>query len=106
MKDDETPPEGPSGSRAAGGCFLILLAGGAMAALLTVAPVAGTLVLWGGGAVWLWYAANKRMPDTPNPAPPPPSEGVAEEEPQFSVVKDPNHPNRHLVVWGTEKEQS
>jgi hypothetical protein len=99
MNDDETPVEEPApSSRAAGGCALVILAGIPLAAVFAVSPDAGVLTVWGVGGAAVWWAM-RRVPHTANPAPPPPSEGADEEEPQFSVVPDETNPNRHHVMW-------
>lgn len=98
---EEPEPEG--GSRAAGGCLLAGLVTGAVAVLLIVAPRAGVLILWGVGAVLLWWAVNRpNKLDTPSPPPPEaPSENTKR---QFRSVPDPDNDHHTFVVWDTEKE--
>ena len=101
---DETPVEEPEGaSRAAGGCAVVVLGGLPLAAVFAVSPDAGVLTVWGIGAGALWWAV-RRVPRTANPAPPPPPEGAAEEKRLFSVVDDPDNPNRSHVIWHVRKE--
>ena len=105
VKDEQPEPEG--GSRFAGGCLLFVLGGGCVSALFIVAPNAARLVFWAAAVVWLWWAVDdsrRKVYDAPNPAPPPLSEGAAEEKHQFTVVDDPTNPHRSIVVWHTEKE--
>lgn len=104
MNDDETPEEEQEGSsRAAGGCVAVALGGGVLAVVFAISQEAGTLTVWGVGTASLWWAV-RRVPHAANPAPPPPSEGAAEEKPLFSVVDDPNNPNRSHVIWHTREE--
>jgi predicted MFS family arabinose efflux permease len=103
MNDDETPVEEPeTSSRAAGGCVLAVVGGVPLAAVFAVSPDAGVLAVWGVGTVALWWAV-RRVPHAANPAPPPPSEGADEKKPLFSVVDDPDNPNRSRVVWHAQK---
>lgn len=75
---------------------------GAAFALHAVAPEAFILVFWGGGWAAIIWAA-KRVPRTPNPAPPPVPEGAETENMQFSVVDDATQPGRSEVVWTRRK---
>lgn len=90
----------PQGSSCAGVLALVVLVGGATAAVFAVAPALGLGLVWIGGAVWLWRTVRS----TANPAPPAPSEGDENAEPQFSVVEDEENPHRSHVVWTTEGE--
>lgn len=101
---DETPAEEPErSSRAAGGCAVVVLGGIPLAAVFAVSSDAGVLTVWGVGGAALWWAV-RRVPRAANPAPPPPSEGAAETKPLFSVVDDPDNPNRSHVIWHARKE--
>lgn len=103
MSTNETPEEEPeTSSRAAGGCTLIVLGGIPLGVVFAVSQDAGVLTVWGVGAAALWWAV-RRVPRTANPAPPPPSEGAGEEKRLFSVVDDPDNPNRSRVVWHAQK---
>lgn len=91
--------------RAAGGCLVLAMSLGAIWILFRIAPVGATLALWGGGAVWLWWAVSRPLPDTANPAPPPGEEPLSEEKPLVRVIRqDPTNPHRHTVEWVTDKE--
>jgi hypothetical protein len=73
----EEPVEEPS--RAAGGCVLVALGGGAFAGVFAASPEAGVLAVWVVGAVALWRAARRRVSDssaTPPPRGVPPSGDV------------------------------
>lgn len=75
MSRNETEPPG---NRAAGGCVLVLLAGGATAVLFRASLTAGTLTVWAVSVVALWRAARRRKSDssaTP-PLPPEPPSGT------------------------------
>lgn len=53
--DEEEP------SRAAGGCVLVVLGGGAFAVAFAVSPEAGVLTVWVVGTVAVWRAARRRI---------------------------------------------
>lgn len=92
-------------SRVLGGCALIVLGTGAAVVFYAVAPVAATLALWGGGAVWLWWAVSRPLPDTANPAPPPEEDPSPDTKPLVRVIRqDPHNPHRHVVEWVEEEE--
>jgi len=71
------PVEEPS--RAAGGCVLVVLGGGATAVVFAVSPEAGVLAVWTVGVLAVWRAARRRVSDssaTPPPREVPPSGDV------------------------------
>lgn len=70
--------------------------------LHTAAPEAFILIFWGGGWGAIIWAA-KRVPRTPNPAPPPVPEGAETGNMQFNVVDDTTQPGHSKVVW-TKRE--
>ena len=55
-------PEEPS--RAAGGCVLVVLGGGTIAAVFAASEEAGVLTVWTVGVAALWYATKRRMSDS------------------------------------------
>lgn len=90
-------------SKAAGGCLLVALGAGATGVLLAVAPDAGRLIFWGVGVVVLvWTIGRPHKID--NPSPPPPELLSENENPQFSIVPDPDNPARHIVRRNPQKE--
>lgn len=104
MTTDETPAEEPeSSSRAAGGCALLFLGGIPLAAVFAASSEAGVLATVGAAVGAVWWSV-RRVPRTANPAPPPPSEGADNKKPQFTVMEDPDNPNRSHIVWHAQKE--
>jgi hypothetical protein len=84
-------------SKVAGYLLLGAFALGVLYVLAMALPRITTLIVWGlgwTGLIWGW----RRMQVAPNPAPPPPPERGSEEEPQVKTVKDPEHPNRWIVL--------
>ncbi|MFE9922288.1 hypothetical protein ACFYQA_12045 [Streptomyces sp. NPDC005774] len=67
-------------SRAAGGCVLVVLGGGALAAVFAASEEAGVLTVWAVAVTALWRAARKPVADAANPAPPPGSAPLSEGE--------------------------
>lgn len=96
-EDEET------GSTAGGWCLLVALGIGAVAVLLAVAPIAGTLLIVTVGGVALWWAIS-RPNKIHNPSPPPPEPLPSDTKPQFTVVDDPDNPARHRIVWHNKQE--
>jgi hypothetical protein len=108
MTDTE---EEETGSPAAGACVLVLLGGGALAALFAASDAAGVLTVWTVGTIALWRAARhqKSMSDAANPAPPPGSGPSSGDKPAdgTTVVRregmliyrrpDPNNPHRTII---------
>lgn len=92
----------PEGSRAAGGCVLVALAGVPLAVVFAASTEAGILATVGAGAAAMWWAV-RRVPHAANPAPPPPPEGADDENPLFTVVDDETNPHRSRVVWHTKE---
>lgn len=88
MSGEEEP------SRAGGGCVLVVLAGGALAAVFAVSEPAGVLTVWLVGVVALWRSA--RSVSDSSATPPPrgvgPSDGVFADEAAKSArgALDPN----------------
>jgi len=89
VSDPEEPEER---SGAGGGCVLAMCAAGAGAAVYAVSRDVFVIVIWVVSWALIWWVAR-----APNPAPPPVPEVVPVEEPQVSIVKDPDHPNRWIV---------
>lgn len=94
----EVEDEEPEGSGCAGAALVTVVILGTAIALYAVAPEVFVLGMWAVGWGALIVAA-KRVPPAPNPAPPPAPEGAVEEESQFSVVPDPEHPHHSLIRW-------
>lgn len=91
----------PEGSKTQGIVLLTLAAAGVGVAVFHSSYADfGALFIWiVGWAAVIWAAKRpNKMQTASNPAPPPPSEGVVEEEPQVNTVKDPKHPNRWIVL--------
>ncbi|GHF74029.1 hypothetical protein [Streptomyces thermodiastaticus] len=67
----------PGGSPAAGGCVLVTLGGGALAAVFAASEEAGVLTVWALAAAALWWSARRwKGTDQPLPSPTaPPSRG-------------------------------
>lgn len=95
MSEDETETPG-----IAGGCALIVLAGGAVVILAIVSPGAAVLALWAVGTGALWRSVRKVQDGSPSPPPPEDESGTT--NPQFSVVEDETNPHRSIVVWHKE----
>lgn len=93
--------EEPEGSGCGGYVVLAAAGAGTGAAIYAYSRDLLVILVWVIGAVLLWRAARK-VPDTPDPAPPPAPEGAADEEPQVNVVRDNGHPNRWLVTRPSE----
>jgi hypothetical protein len=72
MAAGKEAPEEPGTSRAAGGCVLLGVVSGAVAAVFAVSPAVGVLGLWIGGAVLLWRTVRRGVSDSSAPPPPPP----------------------------------
>lgn len=62
--------EAVESSRAAGGCVLAVLAGGATGAVFAASPTVGVLGVWGIGAAALWWSVRRRVSDMPATPPP------------------------------------
>ena len=88
-------------SQTAGYVLLGVAALGVTYVLCLAAPRVMTLILWGLGWTGLILGWRK-MRSTRYPAPPAPPERGSEKEPQVRIVKDPEHPNRWIVL--PEKE--
>lgn len=76
----------------------VLALGGIFYAASPTFFVLGFWVVGWGAIIW----AAKHVPATANPAPPQTPEGVREEEPQVTVLRDKSHPNRWLVLKPSE----
>ena len=89
--------EAPERSGCAGAAVIAAAVLGSMVGLYAITPEGFILLVWaiGWGAV-IWVA--KKVPGTPESAPPPPPEGGAETAPQVSAVRDTRHPNRWVVT--------
>ncbi|MFJ3590126.1 hypothetical protein ACIQUY_31900 [Streptomyces sp. NPDC090231] len=96
--DTEEPEETPEGSPAAGACVLVVLGGGALAVIYAVSPDAAIFTIWAAGMVAMWRVARS-VRRAPSPAPPPVTEGAADEKPQFTIVEDREG---HCTVQWTE----
>lgn len=83
-----------------GAAVLTTAAAGIGIAVFVYSRDAFVLLVWALGAVAVWYAARtpNKVPGTPDPAPPAPSERGSEEEPQVTMVRDSTHPNRWTVA--------
>lgn len=85
-----------------GGCagYLVLavLVSGAVVGLFLVSRTVFILTVWGAGWAAVVWAARKPVGDAPNPAPPPLPERGPAEEPQVTLMRDQNHPNRWIVA--------
>lgn len=92
----EEEPE-PEGSETAGGCMLLAVSTGLGLAMYNVSRDLFVILVWVIGTSAVWWAA-KKVHTPVNPAPPPLPEGVAEEEPQVTTVRDKTHPNRWLTL--------
>lgn len=103
LSEEETPEK----SGCAGGAVLVAASLGTGVAVYAYSRDVLVIVVWILGAVLLWRAARKKVPGTPDPAPPPVPERGSEEEPQVTLVRDTAHPNRWLVTrespWMTEE---
>lgn len=101
--------EEPEGSAAAGG-FLLLAAGiGTGVAVYAISRDLLVILVWVIGSLMIWRAIRrgpKSVQDAPDPAPPPPSEGVAEENTQVTMIRDVSHPNRWVVARSSRWMQS
>lgn len=97
----EEEPQEREGSGCAGAAVVTAAVLALAGILYAASPTVFVLGFWavGWGAI-IWHA--KRVPPTTNPAPPPAPEGVAEEEPQVTVLRDKSHPNRWLVLKPSE----
>lgn len=89
--------DGPEGTGCAGAAVATMVVLGFASLMWAITPTFSVLALWavGWGAI-IWAA--KRVPPAPNPAPPPAPEGAAEEKPQVTLMRDPDHPNRWLTA--------
>jgi len=67
MAAEEEPEE--ERSRAAGGCVLAVLAGGALAAVWAVSAVAGLLTVWVAGLLLLWCSVRRVSDSSATPPP-------------------------------------
>ncbi|WP_060888670.1 hypothetical protein [Streptomyces scabiei] len=88
-------------SRAAGGCVLLALGGGATAVVFAVSPEAGVLSLWVVGALVVWRSARRRMSDSS--ATPPPEEGrpsCSECAGQELVSVTPSETQKGMLIYG------
>lgn len=98
--------EEPEGSGCGTVIVITVMVALPMTVLWAISPAALVLAVWvvGWGSV-IWSA--KRVPRTPDPAPPPPSERGSEQEPQVTILRDTTHPNRWIVArpsrWMTEE---
>lgn len=99
MSDAED--EEPEGSGCGGWLVLAAAGAGTGGAVYAYSRDLLVILVWVIGAVLLWRA-NKKMPSAANPAPPAPPERGSDEEPQVSVVRDQDHPNRWLVTRSSE----
>ena len=90
--------EEPDGSGCAGAAVVTAVSLALLWGLYRVFPAASVLALWVLGWSAIVWAARKPLPGTAIPAPPPPSEGAPEEEPQVTAVRDTSHPNRWLIT--------
>lgn len=92
------PPAGPS--RAAGIAVATAVVLGALTGLWAVSRTAFVLIFW--TVAWgLLIREARKVPGTPDPAPPAPSERGSEKEPQVNVVRDTSHPNRWIITRET-----
>ncbi|MEW2127088.1 hypothetical protein AB0891_25550 [Streptomyces sp. NPDC007259] len=80
-------PEEREPSRAGGALVLTALAGAGLGGVYAASPAAAVGVVWVAGAGALWKA-TRSVRHAANPAPPPVSEGAADEKPQFTIVED------------------
>ncbi|MFJ4918128.1 hypothetical protein [Streptomyces sp. NPDC088726] len=95
---EEHPEEPVETSSAAGACVLVVLGGGALAVVYAVSPDAAVFTIWAAGMFAMWRVARS-VRRTANPAPPPVTEGAADEKPQFTIVEDREG---HCTVQWTE----
>lgn len=66
-------------------------------AIFSVSRNVFVLLVWGVGAFLVWRAA-KKVPHAPDRTPPPAPERGPEKEPQVTMVRDTEHPNRWIVA--------
>lgn len=90
--------EEPEGSGCAGATVIAAVVLATVLGLYAISRTAFILLVWIIGWGTVIWAARKPVPSTPDPAPPPPSEGAVEKEPQVSVIRDTGHPNRWLIL--------
>lgn len=87
----------PEGSPAAGGCLLLAAGIGTGAAVYNVSRDLLVILVWVIGLAMIWRAI-KKVPGTPDPAPPAPPERGSEKNTQVTMLRDKTHPNRWVVT--------
>lgn len=93
-------PDDSSGGGCGGYFVLTAAAAGVGAAVYAYSRDVFVIVFWALGAILVWRAARK-MPATPDPAPPAPPERGPDATPQVTdtvLLRDPSHPNRWLIT--------